>query len=80
MMMPRHDQHQGSEPAERDDQADQKQQVVGAFEDVPEAGRHKGQGGLAPARIELDQPCRAPPRQAAQRMRGLRQARPPGSN
>ena len=34
----------------------EEQQVVGAFEDVPEAGHHETQRGLVPARIERTRP------------------------
>src|SRR5215831_16643862 len=40
------------QPPERDHQAAQEQQVVGAFENVPEAGLDKAQRGLVPTGIE----------------------------
>ena len=51
----RHDEHQRAEPPERNHQADEKQQVVGPAEDVPEAELNEPQGGLVPARIEAHQ-------------------------
>ena len=40
------------QPPERDHQAEQEQEVIGAFEDVPEAGHDEAQCGVVPARIE----------------------------
>ena len=39
--------------AERHDEAEQEQQVIGAAEDVPEPEPHEAQRRLVPARIEL---------------------------
>ena len=66
---------------ERDDEAEQEQQVVGAVEDVPEAGAYEAQRRLVPARVEphearvavqLERALGAARRQEAQRRRDLR--------
>ena len=49
------DDDQRPQPAERDHEADQEQQMVGAFEDVPEARHDEAQRRLMPARIETHQ-------------------------
>ena len=46
------DDDQRPQPPERDDEADQEQQMVGAFEDVPEPGHHEAPRCLVPAGIE----------------------------
>jgi hypothetical protein len=49
----RDDDDERPQAAERGHQADQEQQVIGAFENVPEARYHEAQRGLMPARIEM---------------------------
>ena len=49
-----HDDREGLELPERDDEAGEEQQVVGAVEDVLEAHRHEPERGLVPARVEAD--------------------------
>ena len=49
------DRHQRPEPPERDDQAEQEQEVVGAVEDVLVPGGDEARRGLVPARIERHQ-------------------------
>src|SRR6478752_9891462 len=51
----RHDQDERSQTAERNDQTDEKQQMIGAVEDMEEAELHEAQCRLVPARIELDE-------------------------
>ena len=46
------DDHERPQPPERDHEAEQEEQVVGALEDVPEARLDEAQRGLVPARIE----------------------------
>ena len=48
------------QPSERNHQAAQEQQVVGAVENVPEAGHDKTQRGLVPSGIEAHQAGIAP--------------------
>src|SRR5262249_24033072 len=48
----RDDNDQRTQPGERDHQAKQEQQVVGAFENVPEAGHDELRRGMMPTRIE----------------------------
>ena len=50
-----HDRDERAEAAERDDEQEQKQQVVGAFEDVLEAEHDEAPDRLVPARIEPHQ-------------------------
>ena len=49
------DDDERAQPAERNHQAGEEQQVVGAVEDVPEAFDHEAQHRLVPARIEIDE-------------------------
>ena len=51
----RDDDDERPQAPERDHQAGQEQQVVGALQDVPEAVDHEPQRGLVPAGIEADQ-------------------------
>ncbi len=51
----RDDEHERAEAPERDDQADEKEQVVRPVEDVAEAEFDEPQGRLMPAGIEADQ-------------------------
>ena len=44
-----------AEAAERDHEAEQEQQVIGAVEDVREPELHEAPRGLVPARIEPDE-------------------------
>src|SRR6266496_599540 len=48
------DQDQRAHPPERNHQAEEKQQVIGAIQDVEEAEADKPERGLAPAGIETD--------------------------
>ena len=48
--------HERAEAAERDHQAEQEQQVIGAVEDVKEAQLDEPQRRLVPPRIEPDEP------------------------
>ncbi len=47
---------QPAKPAERDDQAEEKQQMVGAAQDMFEPHLHEPPGGLVPLRIQAHQP------------------------
>jgi hypothetical protein len=51
----RDDEDEGPQPADRDHQAEQEQQVVRTFKDMPEPGRDKPERGLTPTRIEMHQ-------------------------
>src|SRR4030095_2524712 len=51
-----HDHDERSDAPERDDQAHQEQQVIGAIENVQDPERHKAQPRLTPAWIEPDEP------------------------
>ena len=51
----RHDQDERAEPPERDHQAQQEQQVIGAVEDVQEPSVHESPRRLVPARIQPHQ-------------------------
>src|SRR5262249_40907245 len=48
------DGHEGAEPAEWNHQAEQKEQVVGAVEDVEEPEADESEGRLMPPRIKTD--------------------------
>ena len=50
-----HDDDERPQLPERDHQAEQEQQMVGAVQDVPEPGHDKTQSGVVPARIEPNQ-------------------------
>ncbi len=49
------DDDERTQPADRNDEAGEEQEVVGAVEDVPEAFHHEAQHRLVPARIEIDE-------------------------
>ena len=49
------DRHERPEPANRDGEADEEEQMVRPAEDVAEPEPHESPGGLVPARIEADE-------------------------
>jgi hypothetical protein len=69
-----HHRDQRAEAAERDHQAEQEQQVIGAVEDVEEAELDELQRRLVPARIELDQTGVAEELETAHRAAGRQEA------
>src|SRR5262249_35557347 len=51
-----HNDDEEAQPSEWNHQACQKQEMIDALDDVPEAGHDKTQRGLMPARVELHEP------------------------
>ena len=49
----RNNRNQPAEPAEWDDEAEEKQQMIGSVENVTETHRYEGPGSLMPPRIQL---------------------------
>ena len=46
---------EGADPAQRDDEAEQEQQVVGAVENVQEPGADEARRRFVPARVQPDE-------------------------
>ena len=70
----RDDHDERPQPPKRDHQAAQEQQVVGAVENVPEAGHDKTQRGLVPPGIEAYQAGFAPELERARGAAGWQEA------